>query len=126
LRFRFRLIRGNSGVFYRARPLPNYGVDGYEFEIWSDRIGELSDNGPDRTRRNLFQRDTLKGVDTNWHDVVIAATGSRLVHQIDGEVVCEVEDNDPAAPRQGTIVFENGGNTTVDFKDLQLKRTSPR
>jgi hypothetical protein len=54
----------------------------------------------------------------------LTAIGSRLVHQIDGQVFCDVEDTDPAAPRRGTIVFGNAGATTVDFKDLQLKRLS--
>lgn len=124
LRFRFRLVRGNSGVYYRARPLPKYGAGGYEFEIYTNRVGELSDNGTDRTRRNLFRRDTLQGIDTNWHEAVIIATGTRLVHQIDGQLFCDVEDTDPAAPRKGSIVFGNAGATTVDFKDIQLKRIS--
>src|SRR5688572_9299424 len=34
LRFRFRLLRGNSGVAYRATRLPNFDVGGYEFEIF--------------------------------------------------------------------------------------------
>jgi hypothetical protein len=125
LRFRFRLVRGNSGVYYRARPLPNYGVGGYEFEIYTNRVGELSDNGSDRTRRNLFRRDTPEGIDAEWHEAVITAIGPRLVHQIDGKVFCDVEDNDPAAPRKGHIVLGNAGQTTVDFKDIQLKRISP-
>ena len=52
-------------------------------------------------------------------------TGARLVHQIDGNVFCDVEDTDPAAPRKGSIVFGNAGGTTVDFKDAQLKRIFP-
>jgi hypothetical protein len=124
LRFHFRLVRGNSGVYYRARPLPGYGVGGYEFEIHTNRVGELSDNGADRMRRNLFRRDTLEGIDVEWHAAVITAIGTRLVHEIDGKVFCDVEDNDPAAPRKGHIVFGNAGGTTVDFKDIQLKRIS--
>jgi hypothetical protein len=124
LRFHFRLVRGNSGVYYRARPLPKYGVGGYEFEIHTNRVGKLSDNGNDRIRRDLFRRDTLDGIDVEWHEAVITAIGPRLVHQIDGTVFCDVEDNDPAAPRKGHIVFGNAGGTTVDFKDIQLKRIS--
>ena len=70
----------------------------------------------------MFRRDTLEGIDAEWHEAVITAIGTRLVHQIDGKVFCDVEDNDPAAPRKGHIVFGNAGGTTVDFKDIQLKR----
>lgn len=126
LSFRFRLVRGNSGIYYRARQLPGYGVGGYEFEIYTNRTGELSANGTDRTRHNLFRQDFPAGIDAEWHEGLIRATGSRLIHQIDGQVYCDVEDTDPDAPRRGWIALASAGAATVDFKDLRLKRLSPR
>jgi tetratricopeptide (TPR) repeat protein len=122
LHFRFRLVRGNSSVYYRARLLPDYSVGGYEFEIYTNRVGELSNNGTDRIRRNLFRQDTLQGIDAEWHEGVIIAVGAHLIHQIDGEIFCDVQDNGSATPRKGHIAFSNLEGTTVDFKDIRLKR----
>ena len=128
LRFRFRLWDGNSGVHYRARQLTNYAVGGYEvggyeFEIFNRRTGELSDNGRDRPWRSLFRQDTPEPIDKEWHEGVIIATGTRLIHRLDGQIYCDMEDTDPVAPRQGLIAFGNAV-TTVDFKDIRIKRTS--
>lgn len=123
LRFSFRLIRGNSGVYYRATMLDNFDVGGYEFEIYTNRVGNLSDNGTDRQKRRLYRTETDDPpIDSQWHEGVILATGRRLVHTLDGQVVCDVEDPYPAAPRTGAIALANGERTTVEFKDIRLKR----
>ena len=123
LRFSFRLIRGNSGVYYRANPLDNYDVGGYEFEIYTNRVGNLSENGTDREKRRLYRTETEDPpIDSQWHEGAILATGRRLVHTLDGQVVCDLEDQYPAAPRTGVIAFANGQGTIVEFKDIRLKR----
>jgi hypothetical protein len=122
LRFRFRLMRGNSGIHYRARELKNRDVGGYEFEIYSTRTGELADRGTDRAKRELFRSESVEKIDSEWHEGVIIASGARLIHQLDGKVVCDVEDTDPAAPCKGVISLGAGGGTIVEFKDLRLKR----
>jgi len=38
LYFRFRLVRGNSGIYYRASRLANFDVGGYEFEIYTNKL----------------------------------------------------------------------------------------
>ena len=123
LRFYFRLLRGNSGIYYRAKRLANFDVGGYEFEIFTNKTGNLADNGTDRTKRRLYRADDAEApIDSEWHEGVIIATGARLVHILDGKTLCDVEDADPAAPRTGTIAFANSASGTVEFKDLRLKR----
>jgi len=123
LRFGFRLIRGNSGVNYRSTRLANYDVGGYEFEIYTNKTGNLANVGTDRQRYRLHRAaDTAEPTDAEWHEAVIVAHGTRLVHVLDGKTVCDVVDSDPTAPRTGVIAFGLSPGTTVEFKDIRLKR----
>jgi hypothetical protein len=123
LRFRFRLIRGNSGVGYRGTRLANFDVGGYEFEIFTNKTGNLANVGTDRQRYRLHRApDTAEPTDSAWHEAVIIAQGTRLVHMLDGQTLCDVEDTNPAAIRSGVIAFGVGGETAAEFKDIRLKR----
>jgi len=123
LHFRFRLVRGNSGVYYRASQLENFDVGGYEFEIYANKTGNLADNGTDRVKRRLHVAEGAQPIDSEWHEGVIIAAGPRLVHRLDGKLLCDVEDTKPAAPRTGAIAFAITSSTVVEFKDIRLKRT---
>ena len=123
LRFRFRLVRGNSGVYYRASRLANFDVGGYEFEIYTNRTGNLADNGTDRVKRRLHREEAAQPIDSEWHEGVIVASGPRLVHWLDGKIYCDVEDTGPTAPKAGAIALGITSSTVVEFKDIRLKRT---
>jgi hypothetical protein len=123
LRFRFRLVRGNSGICYRATRLANFDAGGYEFEIYTNKTGNLADVGTDRERRRLHRAEsTAPPLDSEWHEGVIIANGPRLVHRLDGNVLCDVKDNDPAALRTGAIALNMSSGTIVEFKDLRSIR----
>jgi hypothetical protein len=123
LRFRFRLVRGNSGVAYRATQLPNFDVGGYEFEIYTNKTGNLANVGNDRERHRLYRAGPdAEPLDANWHEGIIIANGPRLVHVLDGKTLCDVEDTDPSALRTGVIAFGMSTGTLVEFKDIRLKR----
>jgi len=123
LRFRFRLLRGNSGVQYRSTRLAGFDVGGYEFDIYTNKSGNLANAGSDRQRYRLFRApDTAKPIDSEWHEGVIIANGTRLIHVLDGKTLCDVVDTNPTAPRTGVIAFGMYLGTTVQFKDLWLKR----
>ena len=123
LRFRFQLIRGNAGVAYRATRLAGFDVGGYEFEIYTNKTGNLANVGTDRQRYRLHQAAaTAEPTDSEWHEAVIIANGTRLIHMLDGNTLCNVEDTNPAAPRAGVIAFGMTTGTIVQFKDLRLKR----
>jgi hypothetical protein len=125
LRFRFRLVRGNSGIYYRATQLANFDVGGYEFDIYANKTGNLADIGSDRVRRQLYRAEsTAPPLDSEWHEGVIIANGPHLVHRLDGNVLCDVTDDNPAALRAGTLALVMWGATTVEFKDLRLIRMS--
>ncbi len=121
--FRFRLTHNNSGIYYRADQLEDFDVGGYEFEIYTNKTGNLANNGADRPRQRLYRAkaDALP-IDSEWHEGVILAAGARLIHVLDGKILCDVEDTDPAAPHSGAIALANSATTTVEFKDLRLRR----
>ena len=124
LHFQFRLIRGNSGLYYRAQALEKFDVGGYEFEIYTNRIGNLADNGSDRPRRRLHYADFDKAprTDTEWHEGIVIANGGRFIHKLDGDELCNVEDKDARAPQSGQLAFHMANATTVEFKEIRLKR----
>jgi hypothetical protein len=125
LHFHFRLVRGNSGVYYRASQLENFDVGGYEFEIYTNKTGNLADNGTDRIKRRLHVVADAEPIDSDWHEGVIIAAGPRLIHRQDGKVLCDVEDTEPSAPRTGAIALAITSSTIVEFKDIRLKRIHP-
>ncbi len=123
LRFRFRLIRGNSGVNYRSTRLANFDVGGYEFEIYTNKTGNLANVGSDRQRYRLHRAsETAEPTDSEWHEGVIIAQGARLIHVLDGKTLCDVEDANPAALRTGVIALGMSTGAIIEFKDLRLKR----
>jgi hypothetical protein len=127
LRFRFRLVRGNSGLYYRAKQLANFGVSGYEFEIYTNRTGNLAESGRGRERRRLCRvEEYAEPIDSEWHEGTVIATGPRLVQMVDGQVLCEVEETDSIAPRVGTIAMTLSASTVVEFKDVRLKRAAQK
>ena len=63
---------------------------------------------------------TAEAIDSEWHEGVIIADGTRLIHVLDGKTLCDVQDTTPAAPRTGVIAFSPG--TAIDFKDIRPKR----
>jgi hypothetical protein len=127
LRFRFRLVRGNSGLYYRAKQLANFNVSGYEFEIYTNRTGNLAESGRGRERRRLCRvAEDAEPTDIEWHEGTVIATGPRLVQMVDGKVLCEVEETDSAAPRIGTIAMILSASTIVEFKDVRLRRAAQK
>lgn len=119
LRFSYWLVAGNSGVYFRARQFENFAAAGYQFDIAANNVGTLLDLGKERTKRELFRSP---GGEPGWHEVSILVAGNRIVHRLDGEVLCDLTDVAEDAPREGWLAFElAGGPTTVEFKDIRLR-----
>jgi serine/threonine protein kinase len=154
LRLSFRLENGNSGIYYRARQLLGNEVGGYQFEISGDRTGALLESGADRLRRdpsrigstvtanvvNGREKVTVEGPlggnaamlkqafrPREWNDVVIMVRGNHVIHKLNGQTMIETRDEFSQRPKSGTVAFEVYGlvPTTVQFRDIRLKRLSP-
>src|SRR6187455_2846721 len=79
---------------------------GYEFEIYTNKRGNLANAGIDRQRYRLYRADdTAEPLDTQWHEGVLIAQGNRLIHKLDGKTLCDVHDTNPAALFTGVIAL---------------------
>jgi len=129
LRFSFRLLGGNAGVYYRANAIAGFGAGGYQFDILPDRPGNFLETGSDRSRRVLFRVPaTVAPIPLgSWHEAAIVASGESIQYQLDGRVLCNIVDKVPEHPRSGLLALEAiGGPTEVEFKNLRLKSMSAR
>ncbi|MEX2559843.1 MAG: DUF1080 domain-containing protein, partial [Pirellulales bacterium] len=147
LRLKYRLVGGNSGIQYRSTDHGNWVVGGYQadFESGDTYSGILYE---ERGRGILAQRGqkTEIGEDhkpqvtgavgdsaqlqaaikkEDWNDYTIIARGNHFVHKINGNVTCEVTDNDPAERKMSGVLalqLHAGPAMTVQFKEIRLKR----
>ena len=148
LRFKYRIVNGNSGVQYRSKELTNIGkwvVGGYQadFEAGKTYSGILYE---ERMRGILAERGTKVVIDENgkknverfadsaelqskikhedWNDYEVTAQGYHFVHKINGNVTIDVLDNDVKHVASGILALQVhvGPAMTVEFKDIMLKR----
>jgi serine/threonine protein kinase len=150
----FRLLSGNSGIYYRAKQLLAYEVGGCQFEISGGATGSLLETGSDRTRRDPARLGSVttvrlvKGRDNvtvegptpsnplevknafrqgKWNDVVIIAQGNRIIHKLNGHTMIDTTDHNDNRPKRGTVALEVYGAvpTSVQFRDIRLKQSPP-
>lgn len=63
-----------------------------------------------------------------WNDVVVIAYGNHMVHALNGYLVYDAIDEDPASRREGIFAIQTheGPPMFVQFKDIEVKRlTAP-
>ena len=151
LKFKYKIIDGNSGVQYRSKIVdPAYSVvAGYQgdFEAGKKYSGILYE---EKGRGILAERgqivtitegeggkpkievtgsvgrsdeiqDSIKTAD--WNDYKIVAKGNRLKHYINGRQTVDVTDEAAVGAKKGVLALQlHAGNPmTVQFKDLILK-----
>ena len=153
LRLQARILGdNNSGIQYRSEMRPGLGewaVGGYQCDIHP----RPANNGmlyEERGRGIVAQlgqdvvvtedgRRILIGSDTDsreagatslaeWNEYAIIARGNRLVHKLNGEVVCEVVDHDADARKLSGLLalqLHRGNPMRVEFKDLRLRDMRP-
>ena len=69
--------------------------------------------------------ELLKAVNVKeWNDYTVIAKGGRVVLQINGVTMCELEDRDPKRPLHGWLAVQVhvGPPMRVQFKDIYLRR----
>ena len=144
MRFRYRLIGGNSGVQIRSKKLDAYDAWGYQADMeaagqWTGCLfqhdreavvkrGFTAVIAADGSRQDtpFADPDTLKGFikDGEWNDYEVSAIGPKITLRINGRLMCEVEDNDAKmACQKGYIALQMhpGPPMKVQFKDLRIK-----
>jgi hypothetical protein len=147
LRFKYKIVGGNSGVQYRSRVIDEakYVVSGYQADI--DSSPQYTGmNYEEKARTFLAQRgqrvtiaaDGTKQEETigdkdelqqkvkkeDWNDYTVVARGNRLQHYVNGTLMSEVIDNQAdKAAKSGVIALQvhQGPPMTVQYKDFRIK-----
>jgi hypothetical protein len=146
LRCRFRIsgAGGNSGIHIRSQPRPNWDIWGYQADMDTDGVytGCLyqHDRGlvAERGQKVVIDRDGRKTISTfadsaallevvkddDWNEYRIRARGPHIELWINGVLMCEVEDHEPAfALPKGIIALQMhaGPPMRIAFKDLRIR-----
>ncbi len=144
LRFKYKLVGGNSGVQFRSERRPEYDVWGYQADMedgdqWSgclfqhDRGGvvmrgfkaTIAKDGAREETQFADPAELLKTVRKHdWNEYEVRAEGPHISLRINGELMCEVEDHqDKYALKDGVIALQMhpGPPMKVQFKDLRIQ-----
>jgi hypothetical protein len=147
LRFRYKIVGGNSGVQYRSKVVDakEYVVNGYQADIDSSPrfTGMNYEEGGRTFLAQRGQRVTIasggakaaesigdaaelqkKVRSEDWNDYVIIARGTRLQHFVNGILMSEVVDEQPdKASASGVLAVQlhSGPPMKVLLKDIRLK-----
>ena len=147
LRFKYRIVGGNSGVQYRSRVIDEskFVVSGYQADIdssprYSGMLYEEKARAimAERGQKVEVTADGKKQVtpigdkdelqkkirNEDWNDYTVIARGNHLQHFINGELMSEVTDNQSdKAAKNGVIALQvhQGPPMTIQYKDLRIK-----
>ena len=146
LRFQYKLTGegGNSGVQFRSERRDDYDAWGYQADLesgkqWSgcifqhDRGGvvmrgnkaEINAQG-ERKEEPFATSDDLQAKirQDDWNDYEVRAQGNHIVLLINGQVMCEVRDDDAKySRRKGFIALQMhpGPPMKIQFRNLRIK-----
>ncbi len=143
---------GNSGINYRSIVVPDkvtpanqFAMRGYQCDI-DGKNAYTGNNYEEKGRLFLAQRGevthvtgtrkpvltarlgestTLAGqLRSDWNSVHLIIRGNVLIHNINGQMMCMVIDDDPARPRLGLIGVQVhvGPPMRVEYKNWRIKR----
>jgi hypothetical protein len=147
LKVKYRLTGkgSNSGVQIRSEKRPNWDCYGYQADMeeapnWTGCLfhhsrgavvkrgfkGMITSEGKDETKQfadptELAQRYKTEG---DWNEYEITAKGSVITLKINGELMCEVDEQHKEAAKKGIIAFQMhpGPPMKIEFKDVKIKR----
>ncbi len=135
LRLEFQLVngRGNSGIQFRSRRVPNSTeVSGYQADIGEGYWGALYDESrrnrvlvaPSPEARRLLDRALKKA---GWNTYVIRAQGNRITLWLAGVKTVDYVEKDRSIPRSGIIGLQIHGGAPMEirFRNIRIKRLSP-
>jgi hypothetical protein len=145
---------GNSGFHFRSvvADESKYSVKGYQANIappdQAERFGMLWEEGgrgelallghkmvisregtqlvekvPESTNPRELLLSIVKPY-PQWNDVVVIAYGNHLIHALNGYLVFDAIDNDPAARKEGVFAIQahSGPPMYVQLKDIAVKQ----
>lgn len=120
LRLKFKILKGNSGVFVRTDP-QNYAA--YEVEVDAGaRTGGFWETGPNGRKWVAGPEDNAVVHAGEWNELTASLHGHRIVFHINGVRTLELPD-DTAGRLEGVIGLQAHGAkrpTEVWFKDIEI------
>ena len=138
----------NGGFQFRSKLLPDHDIAGYQMDnnLKTDWLVRLYDEWGRhdlalRGERTVFGPDGAKTVTPipeaqgkapfrleDWHAYRLVCRGTHITLYVNGQLMAEVEDNDPAQlDRSGILGLQlhSGDPVTVQFKDILYKPLPP-
>lgn len=150
LRLKFKLVGGNSGIYFRAEtrvegqtgePLVGPQADFSADHRWTGVLMEYTKREilAERGQRVLIETDGKKRIvgsvgdpkellravkDRDWNDYTVIARGESVVLKINGVTMCEVLDRDPKRTPHGYLALQvhTGPPMKVQFRDIRMKQ----
>jgi hypothetical protein len=125
LEFRLRGGKGNSGVQFRSKRVPNdTEVSGYQADIGEKYWGCLYDES--RRNKVLVQAPTeLEKVlkPDGWNSYVISAVGDHITLTLNGLKTVDYHEPDANIARDGIIAVQvhSGPPLRVEFRNVRIK-----
>jgi hypothetical protein len=128
LRLEFRMIdgKGNSGIQYRSKRVPDSTeVSGYQADLGDSYWGALYDE----SRRNRVlqapKAEELAKVlkKDGWNEYVIRAEGTHLTQFVNGLKTVDYEEKEADIADKGIMAVQihSGGPMEIQFKNIRIK-----
>lgn len=134
----------NCGFQFRSREMENHDVAGYQVDnnldtdwlvrlydehgrhtlAWRGEKTVFDEKGAPTTTAIAPAQGPAKFKLDEWHEYHLICKGPNLTLKVNGEVMAEVVDNDPAQQDFSGILalqLHTGPTTTAQFKDIRLK-----
>jgi len=104
----------------------NYEERGRQFLALRGQRTVIDANGKTRVTDSLgTKEELLKSINYDgWNDLHIIAKGNNLKHYINGKLMSEVTDNDPAGLKMDGLIgvqVHQGPPMKIEFKDFMIK-----
>ena len=125
LEFRMQDGKGNSGVQFRSKRLPNSkAIEGYQADLGAGFWGCLYDEH----RRRKVLVSAPKKLDAvlkkdGWNSYVIRAQGDHIVQKINGLTTVDYHEPDDSIARNGIIALQihSGPKMKIEFRNIRIK-----
>ena len=114
----------NSGIQFRSVPIEKGEMRGPQADMGKGWWGKLYEESG---RGLLVKEGGEKFVkEGEWNDYIVEAIGPKVKMWINGNLICDFEDEKMA--KRGVIAFQvhSGGPTEVRFKDIKLEVIEPK
>ncbi len=144
LRLKIKLSNNNTGIQFRSETRPNFDTWGYQADFaeddqWTGCLYQhdrgavvergfkaiIAEDGTREDTKFASPDELIKKVNKkDWNDYELECRGKHITLRLNGELMCEVEDNDTKFSRDKGIIalqVHQGPPMKVWFKDLRIK-----